>query len=96
MLTEDQMRRVEGAMLPDDTGNEATETEERRDTDMRTPEAVRLLERQGRQNIALRELMRIERDGREPGEALFTPGREIGDRAGTPWKNPEWIFVVAE
>ena len=96
MLTEDQMRRVESAMLPDDTENEAMETEECRDTDTRTPEAVRLLERQGRQNIALRELMRIERDGREPGEALFTPGREIGDRAGTPWKNPEWIFVVAE
>lgn len=93
MLTEDQMRRVEGAMLPDDTGNEAMETEERRDMDMRTPEAVRLLERQGRQNIALRDLMRIERDGREPGEALFTTGRR-SKRTKPPWKDPEWIFVV--
>ena len=95
MLTEDQMRRVEGAMLPDGTGNEAMETEECRDTDTRTPEAVRLLERQGWQNLALRDLMRIERDGREPGEALFTPGRG-GKRAKPPWKNPEWTFVVAE
>ena len=95
MLTEDQMRRVESAMLPDDTGNEAMETEERRGMDMRTPEAVRLLEQQGRQNIALRELMRIERDGREPGEALFTPGRR-SKRAKPPWMNPEWTFVVAE
>lgn len=95
MLTEDQMRRVESAMLPDDTGNEEVETEQRRDVDMRAPKTIRLLERQGRQNIALRELMRIERDGREPGEALFTPGRR-SKRAGPPWKNPEWIFVVAE
>ena len=67
MLTEHQMRRVESAMLPDDTGNEDEETEEHRDMGMRTPEIIRLLEQQGRQNIALRELMRIERDGREPG-----------------------------
>lgn len=95
MLTEDQMRRVEGAMLPDDTGNEAMETEERRNMDVRTPEAIRLLEQQGRQNVALRELMRMERDGREPGEALFTPGRR-SKRAEPPWKTPEWTFVVAE
>lgn len=30
VLTEDRMRRVESAMLPDGTGNEAMETEERR------------------------------------------------------------------
>ena len=95
MLTEDQMRRVESAMLPDDTGNEEMETGERRDMGLRTPETIRLLEQQGRQNIALRELMRIERDGREPGEALFTLG-EKSDRGGVSWKNPAWIFVVAE
>ena len=93
MLTEHQMRRVESAMLPDDTGNE--ETEEHRDMGMRTPEIIRLLEQQGRQNIALRELMRIERDGREPGEALFTIGKK-SDRVGVSWKNPAWIFVVTE
>ena len=92
-MTEHQMRRVESAMLPDDTGNE--ETEEHRDMGMRTPEIIRLLEQQGRQNIALRELMRIERDGREPGEALFTIGKK-SDRVDISWKNPAWIFVVAE
>ena len=95
MLTEDRMRRVESAMLPDDAGNEEVETKEHQDMGMRTPETIRLLEQQGRQNIALRELMRIERDGREPGEALFTL-RKKSDRVGVSWKNPAWIFVVAE